>query len=221
MNKNKRPLLVIRDPFPVAYRKALEEQMERVNRIIEDAESPYILHFLEHEPVYTTGRSFDKSHLLFSEEELKKRGIHIEEIARGGSITYHAPGQLVVYLHVSLKELQINFHRLFRELEDWVLDFLRARGLTAERAEGMTGAWVDGAKICAMGIGAKKFVTFHGISININPDLTPFSWVVPCGLTNRPVTSLKALNSHPLEREDIEDELLKNLPPFLRELERV
>lgn len=202
----------------LAYTEALEQQQRDIQEIITQFESPYVLRLYEHPPVFTCGRAFLEGHLKVSEEELNQRGIELHEVSRGGSITYHGPGQLVAYLHVDIKELEITLSRYLRELEEWVIRFLSLLSLKGERVKGKTGVWVRGAKVCAMGIAAKKFITWHGLSINIDVDPSCYDLMVPCGLSE-PVGDLRSLG-HKLSVERAARLLLKVMPDWLRDLER-
>lgn len=213
-----RTLSIKVDSSPVDYSFALERQQSYVQAILENSDAPYVLNFLEHTPVLTTGRTYDPSHLLLSEEILEKKGVPIVEVSRGGSVTYHGPGQLTVYVHVHLKELELGLTSLMRDLEQWVIDALRKFDLLSGREEGKTGVWTDRGKVCAMGIAAKKFVTYHGIGLNVNVDPKAFEWIVPCGLTE-PVASLDHILTPAPNRESVIHALMENLPPWLQGLE--
>jgi lipoate-protein ligase B len=209
-----RRLEIIINEEPIDYEVALSQQMLRVQNILDDETSPYVLNFLEHQPVLTTGRTFDSSHLLLSTEHLEKKGVPVIEVSRGGSVTYHGPGQLTVYLHIHLKELGLGLTTLMRDLEQWVIDALNGLGLDSDRMEGKTGVWTSKGKVCAMGIAAKKFVTYHGIGLNICVDRQSFDWIVPCGLTE-PVASLDQLIDPPPPISEVRQSLLSHLPHWL------
>lgn len=215
-----RALRVVRHPDLVPYDRGLAVQMERVSGILEDPQAPYELHFLEHRHVLTMGRTFEQSHLVMSKEQLNNKGVDVVEVSRGGSVTYHGPGQLVAYLHVHLKELGVSLTGYLRDLEQWVIDFLNGLNIDAGRQEGMTGVWTSEGKICAMGVAAKKYVSYHGIGLNFAVDLDCFRWIVPCGLTE-PVASLDGLLPQAMARAEVESRLLQVLPPWLSGLERL
>ena len=214
-----RNLEIISEKALLGYQEALDAQMVRVNNILENPEAPYVLNFLEHQPVLTTGRTFEAAHLLASRESLEEQGVPVVEVSRGGSVTYHGPGQLTVYLHVHLKEMGLGLTTLMRDLEQWVIDSLAFFGLDCKREEGKTGVWTQTGKVCAMGIAAKKFVTYHGVGLNVCVDRRAFEWIVPCGLTE-PVASLDQLISPAPSMEDLEKVMLKNLPTWLAQLDR-
>jgi lipoate-protein ligase B len=214
-----RQLQLIEHPNLVPYQVGLDRQLERVKAIFENPEIPFELHVLEHEHVLTLGRAVEQEHLLFSKEELMSKGFDWVEVSRGGSITYHGPGQLVVYLHVHLKELGLSLTGYLRDLEQWVIDALAHFDVDAGRVQGKTGVWVSSGKICAMGIAAKRYVTYHGIGLNFDVDLDRFQWFVPCGL-QEPVASLSPLLGRTVTREEVVSALELSLPPWLARLRK-
>jgi lipoyl(octanoyl) transferase len=150
--------------------------------------------FTEHEPVYTLGlRAGAAAHLLWDEAERARRGIGLEQTGRGGDITYHGPGQIVGYPIVSLAQSR-DLHAYLRFLEQVVIDALAELGLAGSRREGLTGIWIGPRKIAAIGVAARRWVTYHGFALNLDPDLTPFSGIVPCGIPSAQgtVTSVAA-----------------------------
>lgn len=155
--------------------------------------APHTLFLLEHTPVITLGRKSNPAHVLSSKEELAAQGIALAETGRGGDVTYHGPGQLVAYPILALSAWKQSYHWYLRSLESVLLDVLRGYGLNAGRLEGFTGVWVNGAKIAAIGVGVHNWVTFHGIALNVEPDMSHFQRIVPCGIRDKPTTSLAAL----------------------------
>jgi lipoyl(octanoyl) transferase len=147
--------------------------------------------FTEHEPVYTLGvRPGAERHLVWAPAELSRRGIEVVETNRGGDITYHGPGQIVGYPIIDLKPHQ-DLHAYLRFLEEVLIRSLGCLGLAAARRPGKTGIWLGSRKIAAIGVGMKRWVTFHGFALNVNIDLEPFAGIVPCGITDGTVTSLQ------------------------------
>jgi len=147
--------------------------------------------FTEHEPVYTLGvRPGAARHLLWSEAELARRGIEVVETNRGGDITCHGPGQVVGYPIVSLAARR-DLHAYLRFLEQILINALGCLGLAAGRRPGQTGIWLGRRKIAAIGVAVKRWVTFHGFALNVNNDLAPFAGIVPCGISDAAVTSLR------------------------------
>ena len=170
----------------------------------------YLL-FCEHPHVYTLGKSGDKKNLLLSDRELGKVGADFYRINRGGDITYHGPGQLVVYPIFDLDNFFTDIHKYLRFLEDVVISVLARFDLVGSRLEGATGVWLGSdedplgfRKICAMGVRASRWVTMHGLAFNIDIDLNYFNNIVPCGIANRGVTSLGLELKKPISRAVVE-----------------
>jgi lipoyl(octanoyl) transferase len=215
-----RPLSVVSHDGFVPYDRALEAQLSCVDKIYKDKSAPYELHFLEHRHVLTLGRCFEGQHLVMGRDALAQRGVDVVDVSRGGSVTYHGPGQLVAYVHVHLKELGVTLTGFLRDLEQWVIDFLNGLNIDADRRSGMTGVWTPKGKICAMGIAAKKYVTYHGIGFNFAVDMDCFSWIVPCGLSE-PVASLDQLLEVSMSRSEVERGMLACMPSWLAGLEPI
>tara|TARA_B100000315_G_C14592187_1_gene596534 strand:+ start:5418 stop:6074 length:657 start_codon:yes stop_codon:yes gene_type:complete len=159
---------------------------------IHDGSQPELLWFLEHPPLYTAGTS------ARDEDLLDAARFPVHKIGRGGQYTYHGPGQRVVYTMLDLKKRGADVRQFVRDLEAWVIDSLAEFGVTGERREGRVGIWVEldngeEKKIAAIGIRVRHWITFHGIAINVSPDLEHFSGIVPCGIAEYGVTSLHDL----------------------------
>jgi lipoyl(octanoyl) transferase len=154
--------------------------------------------FVEHPHVYTLGKSGDENHLLVNADFLKSIGATYYKINRGGDITYHGPQQLVVYPILDLDQFFTDIHKYLRYLEEAVIKTIAHYGIIGGRSEGETGVWIDAEdktkarKICAMGIRASRWVTMHGIALNVNNDLSYFNNIIPCGIQDKAVTSIKA-----------------------------
>lgn len=161
-----------------------------------------LLLYTEHEHVYTIGKGGDDNHLLASEEELKTGGVEVYHIDRGGGITYHGPGQVVGYPILALDQYFADIHRYLRSLEEVIILALEEFGIEAGREEGMTGVWVKGEKIAAIGVKVSRWVTMHGFALNVNTDLSKFDRIIPCGIFHKGVTSMQRLLGEeiPLER---------------------
>ena len=151
--------------------------------------------FVEHDPVVTLGRHGDLANLPGGEVELAAAGIAFRRIERGGDITYHGPGQLVGYPIIQLRQRGLNLRAYMRGLEEMLIGTLAEFGLPGERIEGLTGVWVDGYKLAAIGIAVQGGVSYHGFALNVNPDLSHFARIVPCGIADRPVGSMALLLS--------------------------
>jgi len=162
----------------------------------QDSENPHDLNhlggedivlLLEHPPVYTLGRGSDPQFLKFDRATI---GHELHRIERGGEVTYHCPGQLVVYPIVNLQHYQPDLHWYLRRLEAVVLETIAAFGVTGERVAGLTGVWVGDRKLAAIGIKVSRWITMHGLALNVCPDLAGFDQIVPCGIADRSVGSL-------------------------------
>jgi len=197
------------------YQAALELQLDylekRINGEINDT-----LIFLQHTPTITIGRKGNKDNLLISEKILKQKKIKYYEVNRGGDITYHGPGQLVCYPIIDLKNHTKDVHKYLRTLEQIIIDVLLEFDIEARRIEGLTGVFVKNSKIASIGVGIKRWVTFHGLSLNINTDLSYFDFIVPCGLNNNPVTSIKSWNKlqDEIDLSIVEDHLIKGFTKY-------
>jgi lipoyl(octanoyl) transferase len=154
------------------------------------------LFFCEHQPVLTLGKSGKETNLLVSEDFLSAKGIDLFHTNRGGDITYHGPGQITVYPVFDLEYWKLGLRQYIYVLEEIVIRFLSQYGLKSERLEGATGVWLEATtnrarKICAIGVRSSRFVTMHGLALNINTDLNGFSFINPCGFIDKGVTSLE------------------------------
>ena len=159
-------------------------QLKRMNGEIGD-----VLILVEHDPVYTLGKNANPDHLLQSRD----RSIDVFNIERGGDITFHGPGQLVGYPILDLSNYKKSVSWYMRSLEQLTIDVLDEFNITAKRVEGLTGVWVGDEKIAAQGVRLTKWITMHGFSININTDLSFYDGIIPCGIFNHGVTSMKEI----------------------------
>lgn len=175
---------------PQNYETIYHQQIERRDKI-QNGTAEECLILLEHTPVFSAGRQFQQKHLLISPETCKQRGIDFIHTDRGGDITYHGPGQLVGYPILNLASRMMSVHQYIRKLEETIMDTLAYYHISTQTIKSLTGVWVEDRKISAIGIGVKNSITWHGFSININLDLTPFQWIIPCGISDKKVTSLK------------------------------
>jgi lipoyl(octanoyl) transferase len=175
------------------------EEAGRLQKLLETARQadqvPDVLLLLEHNPVYTKGRRTQPGELAMGEDWYRMQGIEVCETDRGGAVTYHGPGQLVGYPILSLKPYGDNVHEYVRRLERLMTGSLAAYGIEAEVIDGLTGVWVgggppEGRKIGSIGVHVSRGVTTHGFAVNVNNDLQPFEWVVPCGIEGVRMTSL-------------------------------
>ncbi|HPO15979.1 MAG TPA: lipoyl(octanoyl) transferase LipB [Candidatus Hydrogenedentes bacterium] len=193
-------------PQPIPYLEMLEQQ--RVRRLaVEEHRATNALFLLEHTPVITLGRNTHPEHLLLTKERYAQEGIEVVEVDRGGDVTYHGPGQLVAYPILDLNQWRCSVGWYLRTLEEVIIRVLREYGLQGERMEGFTGVWVNGAKVAAIGIGVHKWVTFHGLSLNVAPDMRHFGFIIPCGIADKPVTSLSQLLGRNIDLQKVKQHL--------------
>jgi lipoate-protein ligase B len=177
-------------------------QSQRISGQIDDQ-----LLLVEHFPVYTLGKNTPKEHLLIKESD----NISIIQTDRGGDITFHGPGQLVGYPILDLNQYKRSISWYMRELEQLIIDVLKEYDINAGRKKGLTGVWVKGKKIAALGVRISKWVTMHGFSLNINPDLKYYQGIIPCGITEYGVTSMAdLLNDDVPNMSEIKDTLVKH-----------
>jgi lipoyl(octanoyl) transferase len=169
--------------------------------------------FCEHPHVYTLGKSGKENNLLLRPEQLSSVSATYYHINRGGDITYHGPGQIVGYLIIDLENFFTDIHKYMRSLEEAVIQTLDEFNLKSGRIAGLTGVWIDIAKrprkICAFGVKTSRWVTMHGFALNVNPDLTYFSHIVPCGIQDKAVTSLQAELQREVDIKEVQ-EVLQN-----------
>ncbi len=195
-------LLDLRDgptPYPDAW--ALQKALVTARQLGQITDG---LVLLEHEPVFTAGRSARAEHLLFPREALAARGFGVYDIERGGSVTYHGPGQLVGYPILDLRAYSDDVVQYVRSLEDTVIRTLAGFGIAAQRVRGYPGVWVGDEKIGAVGVAVKRKVTMHGFALNVDPDLQHFAYINPCGL-GRPVTSLARVLGRPVTVDEVRE----------------
>ncbi|GAY39414.1 hypothetical protein CUMW_044180 [Citrus unshiu] len=165
----------------VKEKKALIERNE---------DCPDTLIVLQHSPVYTMGTGGSEEYLNF---DLKDPPFQVYRIERGGEVTYHGPGQLVMYPIINLRNHKMDLHWYLRALEEVAIRVLSTFSIKASRVEGLTGVWVGDQKLAAIGIRVSQWIAYHGLALNVTTDLTPFRWIVPCGIQNRHVGSIKGL----------------------------
>ena len=194
----------------VPYEKAFELQKRlvqmRSREVIND-----ILILLEHPPVFTVTRKATLDNILASPDELKGKGISVCKTNRGGDITYHGPGQLVGYPIMNLKDYGKDLHKYIRTIEEMIIRVLMDYGITAHRDKINPGVWVGNEKIAAIGIAVKSsWTTMHGFAFNINPDLNHYALIVPCGISDRGVTSLSKLLGKSISQKEVRQKLIQH-----------
>ena len=204
---------MILDLGVIDYSDALKIQHDLVNKRI-SCKIPDSVLIAEHPNVFTIGRSGSRKNILVDEKFLTARGVRVLDVDRGGDITFHSPGQLVVYPIIDLKGRVRDLHNYLRELEETIISFLKKYFVKGSRLKEATGVWVDNEKIAFIGVAAKDWITYHGLSININNDTRFFSMINPCGIKGLEVTSLAEIT-----RQAIPMYEAKNI--FLGEFNRI
>ena len=177
------------------FQEGVQRKIDKRNGTGDEAPDNHLI-FCEHPHVYTLGKSGDKEHLLLDQNELDQKNASFYHINRGGDITYHGPGQLVIYPIFDLEQFFTDIHKYMRFLEEAVIRTLSKFQVIGERSEGLTGVWLEpntsnARKICAMGVKSSRWMTMHGIGFNISTDLNYFNHIIPCGIQNKDVTSLE------------------------------
>ena len=172
--------------------------------------------FCEHPNVYTLGKSGKEDHLLLDKKGLLDNDVSFYKINRGGDITYHGPGQLVVYPIFDLEQFFTDIHKYMRLLEEAVIMTLQEYGIIAQRMEGQTGVWLgvgslEARKICAMGVKSSRWVTMHGLGFNVNSDLRYFDHIIPCGISDKSVTSMANELGEEVDMNELSNKLLVNM----------
>lgn len=193
------------------YRETWDKQLSLSQALIDGNGEEDVL-FVEHPHVYTLGLHGKANNMLLSQEELQRRGIEFIHIERGGDITYHGPGQIVVYPIINLLNHHLGVKAYVNMLEQIVIDLLASYGVESGRVEGATGVWLGigtprERKICAIGVKCSRFVTHHGFALNINTDLSYFSLINPCGFIDKGVTSLALELGHSVDMEEVKHRL--------------
>ena len=210
------------------YMDAFEYQQGLMDKIIEiktknrdlpeEAEheiTPNYLLFVEHPHVYTLGKSGDEHNMLANEDKLKEIDATFVKTNRGGDITYHGFGQIVGYPILDLDNFKSDIHLYMRNLEEVIIRVIAEYGLKGERSVGETGVWLDvgkpyARKICALGVKTSKWVTMHGFALNVNTDLRYFEYIIPCGIKDKAVTSLKRELEKEVNAEEVKEKIRKH-----------
>ena len=200
-------MLTVVDWGRTNYSDALDQQKALVEKRINGQIGDTLI-ITEHNPVFTTGkRKNAPKHLIWSQKQLAQRGIEFLQSNRGGDITYHGPGQIVVYPIVSLQARK-DLHAYLRDLELVVIRTLSHFNLVTSRRDGKTGIWLENhRKICAIGVAVRSWVTYHGLALNVNTNLSHFKGIVPCGITDGEVTSMAMELNNPPSPKSIKSRL--------------
>jgi lipoyl(octanoyl) transferase len=189
------------------YNKAYKIQ-QLIFKLCDQKEIIDTIIFQENTPTITIGRTGSTNHLLLSQEELQQKGIDLVLTDRGGDITYHGPGQLIISMIIHVKDYTKTVHDYLRKLEEAAILLLSNYGIRAHTVTGKSGVWVNHQKIASIGIAVEHAITRHGIAINVNPDLTNFNTIIPCGLTDVSMTSIKELSNQPIIMNDVKDHFI-------------
>lgn len=196
------------------YQEILLQQKIKLKQSNES--SPDYLLFVEHAPVYTLGKNGKEKNLLISQALLQEKGIEYFHTNRGGDITFHGPQQLVGYPILDLNNYKTDLGWYLRSLEEVIILTIGEYGLKGERSVGETGVWLEAGikgkerKICAMGIRCSRWITMHGFALNVNVDLDYFSFITPCGIQNKKVTSIQKELGYEVGMQTIKEKLIKN-----------
>ena len=223
MNKHKK--IIVKNLGLLDFKKTFDIQKDYQNQIIEtklnnirnnlNIITPNFLLFVEHDHVYTLGNSGDEKNLIFDKKRLDEMGIKYHKTNRGGDITYHGPGQLVCYPIIDLENFYRDIHKYLRDLEDVVINTLDYFNISASGNSKETGVWLDVGKpkerkICAMGIKVSRWVTMHGLALNVNTNLSYFNGIVPCGISEKGVTSISNELNKTIELDLVRKVLTEN-----------
>lgn len=229
MNFKKNKKVILRNLGKIDYKDAWDYQEKLFQEVIDvkltnrelkeeqQIETTNYLLFCEHPHVYTLGKSGNEENLLLNESGLKQKEATFYKINRGGDITYHGPGQLVGYPIIDLDNFFTDIHIYLRNLEEAIILTLKDYGIVAGRIEGMTGVWLDHIakknprKICAIGVKTSRWVTMHGFAFNVNANLDYFKNIVPCGITDKAVTSLDKELNRSMDMTEVADKVKKHL----------
>lgn len=217
--------IVLHDLGLLDYQQAVDYQTKIFNKIIDqklknrksvnkEITQNHLI-FVEHPNVYTLGKSGDINNLLLSKEDLEKKEIQFFNTNRGGDITCHGPGQIVCYPILDLDNFFSDIHKYLRYLEEVVIQTLNEFGIKSERSLDETGVWIEpkqisARKICAMGVKASRWVTMHGFALNVDNDLSYFKNIIPCGISNKSVTSITNEIANQVDKSDVKEKIIKN-----------
>jgi lipoyl(octanoyl) transferase len=210
-----------------SYKEVLDLQLSYLNEIVESKkDNTFVsnkLLFVEHNPVFTLGKSGKENNLLVNKDFLKDKGIELFRIERGGDITFHGPGQWVVYPIFDLEKLKIGLRQYIENLEQLLINTCAEHGVTSKQIEGLTGVWVENIldnpslkKIAAIGVKTTRFVTMHGFALNVNTDLGFFELMNPCGIKDKGVTSLSKETNKSISFIEVQESLFSSFKRTFR-----
>ena len=196
------------------FNKIIDQKLKNRKSVIKEITQNHLI-FVEHPNVYTLGKSGDINNLLLSKEDLEKKEIQFFNTNRGGDITCHGPGQIVCYPILDLDNFFSDIHKYLRYLEEVIIQTLNEFGIKSERSPDETGVWIEpkqisARKICAMGVKASRWVTMHGFALNVDNDLSYFKNIIPCGISNKSVTSITNEIANQVDKSDVKEKIIKN-----------
>ena len=196
------------------FNKIIDQKLKNRKSVNKEITQNHLI-FVEHPNVYTLGKSGDINNLLLSKEDLEKKEIQFFNTNRGGDITCHGPGQIVCYPILDLDNFFSDIHKYLRYLEEVVIQTLNEFGIKSERSPDETGVWIEpkqisARKICAMGVKASRWVTMHGFALNVDNDLSYFKNIIPCGISNKSVTSITNEIANQVDKSDVKEKIIKN-----------
>ena len=191
-----------------SYQEALDIQMEMFD-LVDNNTYEGVLLILEHNPVLTMGIRTEQTNLLVSEEYLKSQGVELFKVDRGGDITFHGPGQIVAYPILRFRDFKLRLGEYMHYLEKVIIDTLGEYNVEAYNKEEFPGVWIKDTKVCAIGVRAKKFITYHGLAFNVNTDKNYFNLINPCGITEYAVSNMNEYYENP-NIEEVKSQVIKS-----------
>lgn len=215
----------LKDLGLLKYSNALEVQLKHFEHIVQikitnrkentSVQTPNYFFFVTHPHVYTMGKNGNLANILMNPKKLEEKNIDFHQTNRGGDSTYHGPGQIVGYPIIDLDNFFSDIHAYMRKLEEVIILTIAEFGLSGERSEGETGVWLDvgstkARKICAMGVHTSRWVTMHGFALNVNTDLSYFEGIIPCGISNKGITSLAKELGEKVDKNLVKDIIIKH-----------
>lgn len=201
------PIQFISMEKPAPY-EAMRLRQEALCAALQKGGEKATVFLLEHEAVITQGRRAKEEHILATADELEALGIDLLKSDRGGDVTYHGPGQLVVYPILNLHDWRLSVDWYLRQLEEVLIRLLDRYDVKGERVDGLTGIWVNGEKVAAIGISIRHWITWHGIALNVDPLEEHWQTIIPCGIRDRGITSLKRLLEKPPPMEELKASMI-------------
>jgi len=209
-NINKKPKPKILDIFDLGimdYEKAFEIQIDKFDKRLKEEINDTLL-ILEHPSVITLGTSADNANVIASHEELALKNIRVINTNRGGDVTFHNPGQIIGYLIIDLRNHEKDVKLLVWKIENFIISMLsKEYGIKSSRIEGLRGVWVNDSKIAALGISVRRWITMHGFAINADNDIEGFNYIIPCGIRDKKVTSIKEITKKPIDKSKLKKDV--------------